>query len=145
MGTASTTNMPKGPRAIHLGCGAVVLALVGSLVHARTQAPPSARPEPAAQTGAQPGSELRQNDAPLPGARSPRNANYYIDVRLDHGRRTLTGTATIRWRNIGTAATDVMQLHLYWNAWRNSASTWLREEQLADGDITNVRAEDWSY
>ncbi|MGH9203112.1 MAG: hypothetical protein ACRD2A_17945, partial [Vicinamibacterales bacterium] len=56
----------------------------------------------------------RQNDAPLPGALSPRNANYDIDVRLDHSAKTLTGRETIRWRNISRHATSELQFHLYW-------------------------------
>ena len=39
-------------------------------------------------------------DQPLEGARSPRNANYEIDVRLDHAARALHGRETLRWRNI---------------------------------------------
>jgi aminopeptidase N len=63
-------------------------------------------------------------------AMSPRNANYDIDVRLDHSARTLAGGATIRWRNISNRPTAELQFHLYWNAWRNNDSTWLRERKL---------------
>jgi hypothetical protein len=76
---------------------------------------------------------------------SARNANYDIDVRLDHGTRTLVGTELIRWRNIGLAPVDSLRLHLYWNAWRNSASTWMREELLPGGGDADHAAEDWSY
>ncbi|HXH25841.1 MAG TPA: hypothetical protein VNI78_11360, partial [Vicinamibacterales bacterium] len=81
-------------------------------------------------------------DQPEPGARSPRNANYDIDVRLDHARRTLQGRETIRWRNISRASTSELQFHLYWNAWRNRDSTWLRERRLA-GTSTPPRADAW--
>ena len=63
-------------------------------------------------------------------ARSPRNASYDIDVRLDHAARTLAGRATIRWRNISSRPATELQFHLYWNAWRNNDSTWLRERKL---------------
>ena len=63
--------------------------------------------------------------------RSPRNANYDIDVRLDHGARTLTGRQTIRWRNISANSTSELQFHLYWNAWRDAGSTWLRERKMS--------------
>ena len=33
----------------------------------------------------------------------------------------------IRWRNISAKPTSELQFHLYWNAWRNADSTWLRE------------------
>jgi hypothetical protein len=61
---------------------------------------------------------------------SPRNANYSIDVRLDHDQRTLTGRETITWRNTSAKPTSELQFHLYWNAWRNDRSTWLRERRL---------------
>src|SRR5918996_3164847 len=65
------------------------------------------------------------------GAMSPRNATYRIDVRLDHAARTLTGLATIRWRNISSNPTSELQFHLYWNAWRDLESTFMRERRLA--------------
>ena len=68
--------------------------------------------------------------------RSPRNASYDIDVRLDHAARTLTGHETIQWRNITANSTSELQFHLYWNAWRNLESTWLRERQLR-GNFTS--------
>jgi peptidase M1-like protein len=81
------------------------------------------------------GSPLRRSiqsfDAPAPGARSPRNANYDIDVRLDHAARTLSGRQTIRWRNTSAKPTSELQFHLYWNAWRNPDSTWLRERKMS--------------
>jgi aminopeptidase N len=70
-------------------------------------------------------------DQPYEGARSPRSASYDIAVRLDHGARTLHGRETIRWRNISGAGTSQLQFHLYWNAWKDEDSTWLRERRLA--------------
>ena len=61
---------------------------------------------------------------------SPRNANYDIDVTLDPAARTLTGRETLTWRNISPNATSELQFHLYYNAWRNSRSTWMRERLL---------------
>ena len=83
-------------------------------------------------------------DAPLPGALSPRNASYDIDGTLDHATRTIEGRETIRWRNISTRPTDDLQFHLYWNAWRNRDSSWMRERALADG-VGSVDDGDWSY
>ena len=74
---------------------------------------------------------------------SPRNANYDIDVRLDHAERTLTGRETIRWQNISKKPTSELQFHLYWNAWRNADSTWLRERQMSR-NYTAPRPDGWS-
>ena len=58
---------------------------------------------------------------------SPRNANYTIDVTLDARARTLTARETLVWTNITSASTGELQFHLYYNAWRNADSTWMRE------------------
>ena len=87
----------------------------------------------------------RQNDAPLPGALSARNANYDIEVRLDPATRIMTGTEIIRWRNIGKGPADFLRLHLYWNAWRNTASSWMREATLGGEIATPPAREDFSY
>jgi Peptidase family M1 domain len=86
----------------------------------------------------------RQDDRPAPGALSARNANYEIDARLDHPARTLTGTEIIRWRNIGLKPADSLRLHLYWNAWRNNNSSYLREESLSPFGDDDQRPGDWS-
>jgi len=85
---------------------------------------------------------VQRFDQPQAGARSPRSANYEIDVTLDHAARRLTGRETIRWRNISANATSELQFHLYWNAWRDLDSTWLRERRLA-GTFTPPRADAW--
>jgi hypothetical protein len=61
---------------------------------------------------------------------SPRNANYTIDVTLDTRARTLTGRETLVWTNTSAASTTELQFHLYYNAWRNRQSTWMREHAL---------------
>jgi hypothetical protein len=85
---------------------------------------------------------VQRNDAPEPGARSPRNASYDIDVRLDHAARTLSGRQTIRWRNISANPTSELQFHLYWNAWRNPDSTWFRERKMTR-NYTTPRPDGW--
>ena len=64
---------------------------------------------------------------PAPGARSARNASYSIDATLDHDRRMLRGREILTWRNTSHAATSELRFHLYYNAWKNTRSTWLRE------------------
>jgi hypothetical protein len=63
--------------------------------------------------------------------RTPRNANYTIDVQLDASAHTLTARETLVWTNISGAEAGELQFHLYYNAWRNDRSTWLRERRLA--------------
>lgn len=82
-------------------------------------------------------------DSPYEGARSPRSASYDIDVRLDHAAHTLRGRETVRWRNLSNQATSELQFHLYWNAWRNEDSTWMRERRLG-GNTIRPRDDAWS-
>ncbi len=61
---------------------------------------------------------------------SARTANYEIDVTLDPATRTLTGSEMITWHNQGSIAAYSIRLHLYWNAFRNTNSTWLKQRGL---------------
>lgn len=81
-------------------------------------------------------------DQPAEGGLSPRNANYQMDVRLDHATHTLKGRQTLRWRNISAHETSELQFHLYWNAWRDRDSTWMRERWLG-GNRTPPRDDAW--
>ncbi len=77
-------------------------------------------------------------------ARSPRNASYSIDVRLDRGGRGLIGRETITWRNISAYPASKLCFHLYYNAWKDDQSTWMREAKLsARSRIKDVRSDDW--
>src|SRR4026208_2156802 len=82
-------------------------------------------------------------EQPAAGALSPRNANYVIDVRLDHAARTLTGRETIRWRNISANQATELQFRLYGNSGRNLESTFMRERRLAAG-FTAPREDAWA-
>ena len=77
---------------------------------------------------------------------SPRNANYSIDVRLDAERRTLTGREVLTWKNIASATVSELQFHLYYNAWKNTKSTWMRERRQGGGGSASDRPEsDWGW
>jgi hypothetical protein len=58
---------------------------------------------------------------------SARNASYVLHATLTPASRTLTGTGRLSWRNTSTLPTSELQFHLYWNAWRDHESTWMRE------------------
>jgi hypothetical protein len=77
--------------------------------------------------------DAQERTAPAAAAslsRSLRNANYLIAVRLDPRARKLTGNQTLTWTNISGASTSELRFHLYYNAWRNGESTWMREHKL---------------
>jgi hypothetical protein len=66
-------------------------------------------------------------------ARSPRNASYRLMATLDPHTQTITGSGRIEWRNITTAPARELRFHLYWNAWRDANSSWMREQRLGRG------------
>ena len=83
----------------------------------------------------------RRSRSSAAGRQSARTANYDIDVTLDPATRTLTGSELITWRNPGAIAAYSIRLHLYWNAFRNTNSTWLKQRQLAgDNPFANADA-----
>src|SRR5688500_15287897 len=77
---------------------------------------------------------------------SRRNASYVIRARLDPATRTITGDEVLTWRNIAAVPAATLQFHLYYNAWRNTQSTWMRERLLAGDTVTARRPEeDWGW
>jgi hypothetical protein len=81
---------------------------------------------------------------------SPRNANYTIEVKLDPQAKTLAGREIITWRNDRDQPTNELWFHLYYNAWKNTRSTWLLERTLTGGPLArgarrDIREEDWGY
>lgn len=108
------------------------LALGSAQTH--VPAPPAQPVAPAAQSGA-PADAL-----------SPRNANYRIAARLDPAERTITGDQTITWRNTSSRAATTLQFHLYYNAWRNTQSSWMRERILSGNTAAaSWGADDWGW
>jgi hypothetical protein len=104
-----------------------------------------AAPQPPA---APPRDTTRPTTAPAAAqpARSPRNASYTISARLDPASRTLKGEQLPDWRNIAKIPATTLQFHLYYNAWRNTRSTWIRERLLAgDESILDRRDSDWGW
>ena len=81
------------------------------------------------------------------GRVSRRNANYSIDVELDPSSRTLQGREVLTWRNISTQPATELQFHLYYNAWTNSRSTWMREHAGAafGRNLADPYPGDWGW
>lgn len=89
----------------------------------------------------------RQSSPPAPPAAtplSPRNASYRITARLDPATRGISGRSLITWRNISNAPAASLRFHLYYNAWRNSRSSWMQERLLASTTPVASRPDaDW--
>jgi Peptidase family M1 domain len=77
--------------------------------------------------------------------RSPRNASYTIDARLNPRERLLAGDERLTWRNTAAIPAETLRFHLYYNAWRNTASSWMRERGLVPGDPDAARRRDTDW
>lgn len=64
---------------------------------------------------------------------------YDIRVALDDVRRELSGTETLRFTNPSDVAVGELKLHLYWNAFRNTRSSFFRE---SGGKLRRDRADE---
>lgn len=75
---------------------------------------------------------------------SNRVANYDINVSLDVDSKMLTADTRMSWKNISNNAVDELQFHIYYNAFKNSKSTFMRDRGLgmlsSDGNKCN-----WGY
>lgn len=69
---------------------------------------------------------------------SPRNANYTLIASLQPATRTIAGRGQLTWRNTSTTPASELRFHLYWNAWRDASSTWLREAARAGMRVGSV-------
>ena len=86
---------------------------------------------------------LLQDAAPPGQPLSPRNASYTLRAALDVPGRTMTGEGRLTWRNISANPATELQFHLYWNAWRNADSSWMREQLRGrNARLTRRPAED---
>ena len=86
--------------------------------------------------------------ATLPAATpvSPPVVEYRIQVRLDEKEHRLDGSERLLWRNPSSDPVSELQFHLYLNAFKNNASTFMRESggQLR-GDRASTKPEDWGW
>jgi hypothetical protein len=63
-------------------------------------------------------------------SRAPEIANYRLEATLNPATHAITGRGRLTWRNATANATSELQFHLYWNAWRDAQSTWMREQRF---------------
>lgn len=82
------------------------------------------------------------SQAPL----SPRIANYDMEITLDTEEKKLYGKTILNWKNTSSDTIRALQFHLYYNAFKNTESTFFES-----GEIPELLSEglkyscDWSY
>ncbi len=65
-------------------------------------------------------------------------ADYDISVSLDPDTKLFVGRETLRWTNPADVPVTELKFHLYWNAFRNNRSTFMRE---SGGQLRGDRAD----
>jgi hypothetical protein len=78
---------------------------------------------------------------------SPRIANYDIEVRLDTAAKMLYADQILVWKNTSKDTIRDLYFHLYYNAFKNSESTFFRERGVPDfltNDIDKECGWGWS-
>ena len=125
---------------------AAIAALLAAVLHINSLVsaqPPADGSAAASQAPPIPGAPPVSIPAPQQAV-SPRTANYDIDVTLDPATRTITGNELVTWHNQGVVAAYSLRLHLYWNAFRDTKSTWMKQRQLVgDNPFANADADDF--
>ena len=78
-----------------------------------------------------------------------RTANYQIDVSLNVDEKILDATERLTWRNTSDIAVNELYFHLYWNAFKNTRSTFAKESLRMGGWAKRMLAsfdeDDWGW
>lgn len=72
---------------------------------------------------------------------SPRIANYNMDITLDVETKKLHGQTQLTWTNSSDDTIDYLLFHLYYNAFRNSESTFMKERGVPAFLTSNIDKE----
>lgn len=123
----------------------LVPAWVGAAPPPIVLAPPTAPDSPSGMDEHGPSAaEVAPQPWP-PGPRSPRNASYTMEVRFDPETKQLHGTQVLRWTNVTEHATRELRYHLYYNAWRNDRSSFLRHAREQGRSFDHVPDDGWAF
>jgi hypothetical protein len=74
-----------------------------------------------------------------------RVADYALDARLDTTDHTVTGKATLTWRNQTARAPTRLPFHLYMNAFRAEDTAWMRGARRTHRGHVQDRKFGWGY
>src|SRR5262245_51824331 len=81
---------------------------------------------------------------PLP-SQSARTRKYALAETLSDDLANGRASAAIELTNPSPGPIDHLELHLYWNGWRNTQATWLREQDRGMGRRSSRHVHQDSY
>jgi len=78
---------------------------------------------------------------------SPRNANYNIDVKFNPDKKLINGKMLLNWKNITNDTITELQFHLYLNAFKNSATTFMKGTggRFKENTARDYEKNDWGW
>jgi len=86
-----------------------------------------------------------RSDERYPSPRSDRIANYRIDVRLDPQTKRIEGVERILWKNSSDDPIPDLRFHLYWNAFKNSETLFLKGSRRSGAEYGREDPQDWGW
>lgn len=82
----------------------------------------------------------------LPDALSPRPTYYDINVTLDDQRKTLDAVQVLRFKNTSPEPINELRIYLYFNAFKNTESSFLRgTSQIFGQGFSDRNANEWAW
>jgi hypothetical protein len=81
---------------------------------------------------------------PLP-SQSARTQRYSLDAKVSEDLEHIAGRANIEFTNPSPGEVDHLEFHLYWNGWKNTNATWLREQERGAGRRPDRRIRESKY
>jgi hypothetical protein len=142
----SRGDRPRSPTfAARMGLGLMMLSAPAvSARHAEAAPAPIVLAPPARSEHGPAAAEVAPTPWPQ-GPLSPRNANYTMEVRFDPETHRIDGRQVLRWTNITEHPTQELRYHLYYNAWRNDRSSFLRRAREQGRSFGHVPDDGWAY
>ena len=72
-------------------------------------------------------------------------ANYTMDLTLDTEKNIINCKEVLSWLNDTEYPTDELWFHLYWNAFQNNMSTFMKESASGRKRALRFKRKDWGY
>jgi len=112
-----------------VGIAALTIASVWSYLTTQGQelTVPAPTGESAEKEASSTQTDIEKEQEPEPGIGPI--AGYSIDATLLHGSRKITASEILTWKNTSSSNLDKLRFHLYYNAFKNLKSTFMKESE----------------
>ncbi|MCB0664028.1 MAG: hypothetical protein KDC24_14880, partial [Saprospiraceae bacterium] len=85
-------------------------------------------------------------DPVIKGPLSTRNASYEMDVRLDDVKKELSVNQTVQWVNLSPDTIRELRMYMYFNAFKNNQSTFLKDvDNIFGNPFLKKDKDEWGW